>query len=489
MDSRSHDDLIQPEPARVEDAARGSAGALPTGEEASLTPGKAAPAGSPDLDALPDLDFEIAELELEFASLLAADLDEPDLDEPAAAAQASDAQASDARASDAQASDAGDLPEDDAVPAPVSAADAGLPTDADMLAETDASEFERALDDMLADMLVDDSDVMTEDDPVVAELALAEDRAALASLPDARSADDASDATPAPVTVDIVAAESGTPSGTMAPEATTEAALVEAEAVEAIAADSVSAAPEAIVDESLPVAEVPPADAVETIAVQVEAEAVEAIAADGVSAAPEAIVDETQPVAEVPPADAVETIAVQVEAESVEAVAADGVSAAPEAIVDESLPVAEAAIDDAAGAIFVPGADAAADDEAPTAGQARETVTFEQGLEAVTFEQALESQDIVQTGFEAAVRGAAERAKARFLFQMPVHTVPDCQRVAAVNLAGDTAPTTVLVLLRADGRSFRMEDARASDNPFAGMAISYGGLLAHLKSLPTRAAA
>ncbi|RST79237.1 hypothetical protein EJC49_25175 [Aquibium carbonis] len=110
-------------------------------------------------------------------------------------------------------------------------------------------------------------------------------------------------------------------------------------------------------------------------------------------------------------------------------------------------------------------------------------------LEAMSFEAALEAQDIQEKGFEAAVRGAADRAEARFLFQMPVHTVPDCKRVAAVNLPGTEKPVTVLVLLQEDGRSVRMEDARASDNPFAGMAVSYGGLLAHLKSLPTRSAA
>lgn len=108
---------------------------------------------------------------------------------------------------------------------------------------------------------------------------------------------------------------------------------------------------------------------------------------------------------------------------------------------------------------------------------------------AAGFAEALGAQDILAKGFEAAVRSAAAQSKGRFLFQMPVHTVHDCQRVAAVNLAGDESPTTMLVLLAGDGRTFRLEDARASDNPFAGMAVSYGGLLAHLKSLPSRAAA
>jgi hypothetical protein len=110
-------------------------------------------------------------------------------------------------------------------------------------------------------------------------------------------------------------------------------------------------------------------------------------------------------------------------------------------------------------------------------------------LEAVEFELALNAQDIVAKGFEAAVRRAAEMADGHFLFHMPAHAVPDCQRVAAVSLASPDAPFTLLVLLGADGRSVRLEDAQASDNPLAGMAVSYGGLLAHLKSLPASAAA
>lgn len=110
-------------------------------------------------------------------------------------------------------------------------------------------------------------------------------------------------------------------------------------------------------------------------------------------------------------------------------------------------------------------------------------------LEAVEFELALNAQDIVASGFEAAVRRAADMADGSFLFHMPAHAVEDCQRVAAVSLAGLDAPFTLLVLLGADGRSVRLEDAQASDNPLAGMAVSYGGLLAHLKSLPARAAA
>ena len=154
-------------------------------------------------------------------------------------------------------------------------------------------------------------------------------------------------------------------------------------------------------------------------------------------------------------------------------------------------PPADTSIAAAPDASVVAAAEAIAEAAARTAEAIDVAEAVEPGTPAMaaSFEEALEAQDIEAAGFEAAVRGAAGRSSSRFLFQMPVHTVPDCQRVAAVNLAGTETPVTVLVLLRSDGRSVRMEDARASDNPFAGMAVSYGGLLAHLKSLPTRSAA
>jgi hypothetical protein len=134
----------------------------------------------------------------------------------------------------------------------------------------------------------------------------------------------------------------------------------------------------------------------------------------------------------------------------------------------------------------------AAEAEATACADAAEQTPAEHAgmpLEAVEFELALNAQDIVTSGFEGAVRRAAEMAEGSFLFHMPAHASPDCQRVAAVSLAGPDAPFTLLVLLGGDGRTVKLEDAQASDNPLAGMAVSYGGLLAHLKSLPARAAA
>ncbi|QDZ01048.1 hypothetical protein FQ775_12015 [Nitratireductor mangrovi] len=98
-------------------------------------------------------------------------------------------------------------------------------------------------------------------------------------------------------------------------------------------------------------------------------------------------------------------------------------------------------------------------------------------LEAVEFELALNSQNIFESGFETAVHRAAEKADAAVLFHMPAPDLPDCQRIAAVSLGDGADAHTLLVLLQADGGSFRIESAAASDNPFAGIALSYRGLL------------
>lgn len=121
----------------------------------------------------------------------------------------------------------------------------------------------------------------------------------------------------------------------------------------------------------------------------------------------------------------------------------------------------------------------------------QETDTNDSGipLETVEFELALNSQDIVEEGFEAAVRSVVDRTDATFLFHMPAHSVEGCQRVAAVSLGSGDERSTLLVLLHDDGRTFRLEAADESDNPFAGMALSYSGLLAHLESLPRAVAA
>ncbi|PSM18316.1 hypothetical protein [Nitratireductor sp. StC3] len=101
----------------------------------------------------------------------------------------------------------------------------------------------------------------------------------------------------------------------------------------------------------------------------------------------------------------------------------------------------------------------------------------EMPLEAVEFELALNSQDIAESGFETALRRAAERADGSVLFHMPALAQRDCQRVAAVSLGAGHDTHTVLVLLGRDGGSVRIENARDSDNPFAGIALSYRGLL------------
>lgn len=109
-------------------------------------------------------------------------------------------------------------------------------------------------------------------------------------------------------------------------------------------------------------------------------------------------------------------------------------------------------------------------------------------LEAVEFDLALSSRDIVECGFETAVRDAAEKSGAVFLFQMPVIEVEDTQRIAALRVGEAEERHTVLVHLRADGVSFRVEDAAVSESPFAGIALSFGGVLDCLDGLESIAA-
>ena len=109
-------------------------------------------------------------------------------------------------------------------------------------------------------------------------------------------------------------------------------------------------------------------------------------------------------------------------------------------------------------------------------------------LEAVEFDLALSSRDIVESGFETAVREAAEKSGAEFLFHMPVIEVEDTQRIAALRVGAVDDRHTVLVHLRADGTSFRVENAAPSQSPFAGIALSYGGVLDCLDGLESLAA-
>ena len=460
MDSRPHDDFLLPELSVLDDASPASR-TVHAAEEAS-SPAPAEAAGTDDLqDAIDDL-------ELELADLLTPDLEAMDLDAPAAAAPGfgtAETQNEPAGAladADADASDrAGAEPEFTAQPeTTAAAADATAAAEADALRE--AVELELALDEMAADMLA--TEAPAEDDrasgetvvAVQAETVVVAQVAAIAQPAGDETA--AGDAMPDP---DADAPTAVEPSEVGAFEIG--ALEVGASAVEPAGPSPIAQTGDQFVAMTAEPEVAEHAATVEAFASTPEDAAAEASA----SAGPEA-----QPIAEASPAETpVAASPAQAPADQgqvLEGTETGGtVEAAEDAHAqrDEGIVVAEA--------IMVPQQDTGGD--APAA--------------AANFEEALGAQDILARGFEAAVRSAVEQSAGRFLFQMPVHTVHDCQRVAAVNLAGDEAPTTVLVLLRADGRSFRMEDARGSDNPFAGMAVSYGGLLAHLKSLPSRAAA
>ena len=450
MDSRPHDDFLLPELSVLDDASPASR-TVHAAEEAS-SPAPAEAAGTDDLH------HAIDDLELELADLLTPDLEAMDLDAPAAAAPGfgtAETQNEPAGAladADADASDrAGAEPEFTAQPeTTAAAADATAAAEADVLRE--AVELELALDEMAADMLA--AEAPTEDDRASGETVAAVPAETVVVPPIAAIAEPAGDET--------AAGDAMTDPDADAPSEL-EPLEVGASAVEPAGPSPIAQTGDQFVAMTAEPEVAEHAATVEALASTPEDAAAEAVA----SAGPEA-----QPIAEASPAETpVAASPAQAPADQgqvFQGAATGGTAEAAEDAVaarDEGIVVAEA--------IMVPQQDTGGD--APAA--------------AANFEEALGAQDILARGFEAAVRSAVEQSAGRFLFQMPVHTVHDCQRVAAVNLAGDEAPTTVLVLLRADGRSFRMEDARGSDNPFAGMAVSYGGLLAHLKSLPSRAAA
>ena len=470
MDSRPRDDFIQPEPAAADHAGRAPREAS-EGEQAMLAaPGEAA--GDAVLAAPGEAGLGIAaamvpddmleDLERELASLLTPDLDAMDLDEPDAVAPSSDAghadfpEGDDASVPVAEATDdavvgtivvSPPVWTDEPVASDV-ASTAGATAAADTGGPAGPEEFDPALDALASDML--DAGFMAASD----------------AAPQSEEQDAVLVET---VAVTALETEDGpTASGTQAPSDGTQAAspvaasAAEVPTLDAANADSPSAEPETT-GQALPEAATP-----------------ESLPLEATVSTPPSTLSETAD--DVTPADDVQ---------------ATGPAAAedmPARMAAGSMPgEAEPALPPEASGIAAEPAQgdvrAAGDSLAGEFLPAEPEPAEPEPAEPMTFEQALAAQDIQAIGFETAVRGAADRAGARFLFQMPVHTVPGCQRVAAVNLAGGDAPATLLILLLADGRSFRMEDARGSDNPFAGMAVSYGGLLAHLKSLPTRAAA
>jgi hypothetical protein len=478
MDSRPHDDFPQSEWSLRRDETPSSETESAGPQALAAAPAEAAPPAGPA--------YSLDDLELELASLLA-----PDLDAMGFAGRATDAadrdagDAPDAGGHDAQ--DAGRPHAALAADGPAAAPDEAGADASDQPGAARAAAAQPAPDAAFADgsAAAEEAEALIE--AIELELALdgivADAFAAEAQAGDDRAAGETGVFAPvetgAVPQVDAPVETAAVPQGEARVDATAEPAGDAAADGDAMA--------------------VPAADA------PVVAE-MSAVAPDGASSAVEfhdgaAAVTAEPPVAE--RAGAAEAIAMLRPEETAEtSVLTEAAPPAEPAAAEASVaaPAARAAADDGqADRDAVAGETAeAAEDAGAARGDADIVVAGailvaqrdgDVPATAAGFAEALGAQDILAKGFEAAVRSAAAQSKGRFLFQMPVHTVHDCQRVAAVNLAGDESPTTMLVLLAADGRTFRLEDARASDNPFAGMAVSYGGLLAHLKSLPTRAAA
>ncbi len=109
-----------------------------------------------------------------------------------------------------------------------------------------------------------------------------------------------------------------------------------------------------------------------------------------------------------------------------------------------------------------------------TASEKKRTVP----LEAIEFELALNAENIRQSGFEASVRRALTRSGGSLLFLMPVSEIADCQRIAAILAGSGTDSQILLVLLRNDGDSFRIETAEDTAlKPYASVAMSYRNVL------------
>ena len=443
MDSRPHDDFLPPERPLLDEASPASK-TLPAGEAApSSAAADAAQAG--------DLHAAIEDLEFELASLLDPDLETMGLDETGT-------DATGATRLETQGIDAVDSP--DVTPGQ-SEADASNHLVAEAVAETETTEGRAnvPLAMVAGDAEVVDAEMMLEDtelelalDEMVFDMVVAE---AEAAATDDRPSLEAIAVHAETIVVTQIVADA-------APDEMEIAALDET---------PLRAADDRIDDQATAIEPDARAPVAETSDMPLEERSttVDAVA----EAQPDAAAD--APRAAEPEAPAMADMPIAVAA-----------APAPDREVQQPSAETDAAATDTKAARG--GSDAVAA-EAIVVSRPKSDESRDVTVTAPSFEEALCAQDMLATGFEAAVRSAAEQAAGRFLFQMPVHSVHDCQRVAAVNLAGDASPATVLVLLAADGRSFRLEDARASDNPFAGMAVSYGGLLAHLKSLPTRAAA
>lgn len=98
-------------------------------------------------------------------------------------------------------------------------------------------------------------------------------------------------------------------------------------------------------------------------------------------------------------------------------------------------------------------------------------------LEAVELELALTNQDPLLDGFETALLKALKLVGGHLLFHVRVDNSPGRQRVAAVSVGEGPDRQVLLVVLPTHGGPMSVEAPDVADDPFAGLAASYAGLL------------
>lgn len=109
--------------------------------------------------------------------------------------------------------------------------------------------------------------------------------------------------------------------------------------------------------------------------------------------------------------------------------------------------------------------------------QAVTAVAIPISLEIVEFELALKHQDLVDLGFEGAVRRALASAGGTLLFHMRMDGMDGCDWVAGVSIGQDEHRRYALVVKPAGGGPLRVEDADTSEIPLARIMPAYAGLV------------
>jgi len=101
-------------------------------------------------------------------------------------------------------------------------------------------------------------------------------------------------------------------------------------------------------------------------------------------------------------------------------------------------------------------------------------------LEIVELELALRHQDLIENGFEGAVRQALSQVGGTLLFQMRMDGVDGCDWIAAVALNGEDDRKFAIIAKPTDGGPLKVEDAETSDIPIARLANAYANVMGKL---------